>query len=272
MPTPRTAAIYNPKRGSRLPRVPRAVAIQAAAETVRTAQDAFTLDSAIQAWLTAVDASDDGMKRLASLMESSWGILPRLDPTTRRRVVPAAESIGTYIHANAYRPPYTEWDSILPNVFKASLSAAALTRYSGPFNRLPFHLKEAPRICTPVLIGTSNPWDEIAQLTAAGKLQVHSSPAGPDFDPSVDYRSVRWKGHDFRFTRLQAAVVKELHTASQAGHPEVDQQTLLASVESDAQRLLDIFRVTRKRPPGKKFHPAWRSLIVSNRGMYRLAL
>jgi hypothetical protein len=69
---------------------------------------------------------------------------------------------------------------------------------------------------------------------------------------SPDFRSVLWDGETYDFSPKQAAVVKQLWEAWENGTPVVSQAALLEGAESDATRLLDLFRR----------HPAWGVMIV----------
>ncbi len=80
---------------------------------------------------------------------------------------------------------------------------------------------------------------------------------------SADFRWVHWYGTDYTFTKTQAACVKVLWEEMENGTPELDQQTILSAVDSESQRLVDLF----------KGHPAWKTLIVAGTttGAFRLA-
>ncbi len=79
---------------------------------------------------------------------------------------------------------------------------------------------------------------------------------------SLDYRSVHWLGTDYSFTPVQAACVKILWEAMENGTPSVGGQTILAEVESESKRLIDLFRDNE----------AWGRMIVrgETKGSYRL--
>ncbi len=81
---------------------------------------------------------------------------------------------------------------------------------------------------------------------------------------SCDYRSVVWNGQKYTFTPSQAAAVKILWDAYSNGTPAVGQAAILEGIDSDADRLRDVFRSGR--------HPAWRTMIVpSGKGVFRLS-
>lgn len=84
---------------------------------------------------------------------------------------------------------------------------------------------------------------------------------------SPDFRSVRWHGHDYSFTRNQALCVKELWAAWEAGTPERDGVSVVTEADVSQARLVDVF----KRKSG--MHPAWGALIVpgATKGSYRLS-
>jgi hypothetical protein len=87
-------------------------------------------------------------------------------------------------------------------------------------------------------------------------------PVPRDTSHSADFRSVRWHGADYDLSPTQAAIMRQLWEAMEAGEPDVSGETLLEGAESESSRL----------PPLFQGHPAWGRLIVSRRrGMYRLA-
>ena len=59
------------------------------------------------------------------------------------------------------------------------------------------------------------------------------------------FRSVRWKGQLYSFTRLQAIVVGHLWRAYQQGTPDVADNLLMNSVDSKSDRIVDIFRSSK---------------------------
>lgn len=79
---------------------------------------------------------------------------------------------------------------------------------------------------------------------------------------SQDFRSVHWFGADYVFSALQAAVVRQLWEAREAGTPDVSGETLMLTAGSETREIRNAFRE----------HPAWGTMIVSlRRGVYRLA-
>jgi hypothetical protein len=91
----------------------------------------------------------------------------------------------------------------------------------------------------------------------------HNPADGPTHSP--DFRSVNWFGESYLFTGKQAAGIKVLWDAWEAGSPDVGQHALLEAMDSEQGRLDHIFR-SEGRP-----HPAWGKLIVrSSPGVYRL--
>lgn len=80
---------------------------------------------------------------------------------------------------------------------------------------------------------------------------------------SADFRSVHWSGEDYQFTATQAAAIKALWEAWEAGAPELSQATILERAGSETERLRDLFRD----------HPAWGVFVVSgsSKGSYRLS-
>lgn len=81
------------------------------------------------------------------------------------------------------------------------------------------------------------------------------------FEPSSDYRHVRFKDTDYHFGDVQAKILEMLHDASRSRNPWVHGKTLIYESGSQAIRLRDVFKHKRD----------WRDLIISNdRGYYRL--
>lgn len=78
----------------------------------------------------------------------------------------------------------------------------------------------------------------------------------------ADFRTLIWGGIRYHFTRSQAAAVRLLWEAWESGLPELSQEYVLAEIESDADKLSDLF----------KGNPAWGNVIVhAGKGMVRLA-
>ena len=80
---------------------------------------------------------------------------------------------------------------------------------------------------------------------------------------SKDFRSVKWCGQSYLFTKSQALCVKVMWEASQQGTPEMEGLTILTDADAAGTRLIDVFRK----------HPAWGTMIVKGgtKGAYRLA-
>jgi hypothetical protein len=81
---------------------------------------------------------------------------------------------------------------------------------------------------------------------------------------SPDFRSVTWYGVPYRFSALQAGVVKLLWEAWESGSPEVSQEYLLENAGSQSARVVDLF----------KGHPSCAAggmISHVGRGVYRLA-
>lgn len=80
---------------------------------------------------------------------------------------------------------------------------------------------------------------------------------------SKDFASVVWRGEPYSFTATQAAAVKLLWTAWEAGTPIMRHETVLVEIGSDADRLADIF----------KGHPAWMVMLIQGdvKGTVRLS-
>lgn len=77
-----------------------------------------------------------------------------------------------------------------------------------------------------------------------------------------DFRSVTWYGKPYRFTPIQAAIIKILWEARDHGTPDVGGQTLLEEAGSANGRLRDVFRGC----------PAWEDGMIapSGKGTYAL--
>jgi hypothetical protein len=87
---------------------------------------------------------------------------------------------------------------------------------------------------------------------------------------SEDFVSVRWDGTLFTFTKVQAACVRALWEAADAGTPVLSQETLQEKSGSnrDTFRLDHVFRESKTSKP----HPAWGAMIVSvGKGLFSLA-
>jgi hypothetical protein len=106
------------------------------------------------------------------------------------------------------------------------------------------------------------------RLRIAGRIiriHIEDAPAsGPpgERSHSADFRSVSWDGRTYSLTGMQAAVVRALWEAWQAGTPDVGQHTLLEAADSCADRLRDVFRHCQ----------AWGVLVVrgESKGTFRL--
>ena len=85
--------------------------------------------------------------------------------------------------------------------------------------------------------------------------------AEPIFVHRGDYSEVVFSGELFRLGPLQAAVVRQLHEASQSANPWKPGKELLSNSSASTMRIVDLFKVKKN----------WRTLIVSDgRGNYRL--
>lgn len=83
----------------------------------------------------------------------------------------------------------------------------------------------------------------------------------PTFIVSRDYSEVRCNGRRFQLGPIQAAVVRSLHRAAQAGRPWQNGKNILSEARSRSLRMSDVF----------KSKDNWRELIRSDRrGNYRL--
>lgn len=89
----------------------------------------------------------------------------------------------------------------------------------------------------------------------------------PDCAHSPDFRSVRWRGEAYSFTRNQALCMKQLWEAWEAGTPEMDGITVTTVADVSQTRLVDVFKSKGS------MHPAWGTVIVpgETKGSYRLS-
>jgi hypothetical protein len=123
-----------------------------------------------------------------------------------------------------------------------------------------------------------SPWlGRLRELTIDLAAVTDPAPAPPPRDGGqghgetrhgIDFRSVRWYGTDYTFTKNQAAIVKLLWDAWENGTPEVGGDTLLTEADCETKRLDHLFNLGKH---GR--HPAWGTMIRpgSQKGTYRLA-
>ena len=108
------------------------------------------------------------------------------------------------------------------------------------------------------------PPDSLLRLVAASEQVSSQSPDSPqeEFTASDGYHTVTFRGQSYTLTDSQAAVVGVLDKNAKRGTPDVNQHTVLAEIESDAERLRDLFRES----------PLWGMLIIQGerRGHYKL--
>ena len=113
--------------------------------------------------------------------------------------------------------------------------------------------------------------DESLNILKAGDTPHQPETAAESVKPtrevehSTDFRSVWWCGQDYTFTPNQAACVKLLWENWERGTPDVGEQTILEFIDSNQDRLRDIFV--------KGEHPAWGTMIKpgDTKGAFRLA-
>lgn len=101
------------------------------------------------------------------------------------------------------------------------------------------------------------------RLPASARCCVGTERARPaQATHSPDFRSLNWYGDPYKFSAVQAAVVKVLWEARDNGTPDVGQQALLEEAGSESTRLVDVF----------KRNEAWGIVIVpgESAGTYRL--
>jgi hypothetical protein len=119
-------------------------------------------------------------------------------------------------------------------------------------------------------------WSELERAIESAKSLFHATHyvkvrpnvwklTFPDFNHSPDFCTVNNKGTEYTFTKDQAQVVRLLFEAAQAGTPTLRGETILGQLQSNSQRIRDIFRSNPK---------AWKELIVAGekRGTFRLNL
>ena len=82
------------------------------------------------------------------------------------------------------------------------------------------------------------------------------SPEPQEFEHSVDYRRVDWRGKRFHFSPMQSQVVRLLHEEFKEGRDELGAAVLLEGSDSTGKYVRDIFRR----------HCAWRTLIIKGEG------
>ena len=90
------------------------------------------------------------------------------------------------------------------------------------------------------------------------------SPEPQEFEHSVDYRRVDWRGKRFHFSPMQSHVVRLLHEEFKEGRDELGAAVLLEGSDSLGKYLRDIFRR----------HCAWGTLIIAgeSKGTHKLNL
>jgi hypothetical protein len=90
-----------------------------------------------------------------------------------------------------------------------------------------------------------------------------NTPEDDTFSASGDYRSVRFKDELYATTKYQAIMIRVMHEAHIAGHPDVGAMKLLEAIENETSDVRNTFKTS----------PLWRTLVVSKRkGTYRLNL
>ena len=105
--------------------------------------------------------------------------------------------------------------------------------------------------------------DEAPTEGRIARTELSCGAKKPIFSASEDYRSVTYKGDSHILTQNQSIMVRLLHRAHLAGHPDVGKDRLLLAIESETSEVRSSF----------KNSPLWNSLIVrKRRGTYRLDL
>jgi len=100
-------------------------------------------------------------------------------------------------------------------------------------------------------------------LPRAGQSFRAGDPVTRDPYHSSDFQLIIWNGQRYTLSPKQRLVVKRLWEAWERGRPEVEQSALVRAADSEATRLLDLFRNS----------DAWGTLIVrvGTSTLYRLA-
>ena len=98
-----------------------------------------------------------------------------------------------------------------------------------------------------------NPQQKMTPMATDAQSEIRYSPR---------YRSVFWRGERFSFTETQGRAFGELLVCWINGTPDVPNDYLLETIDSDAKNLCDLFRQ----------HEAWNTIIVkgSTKGTRRL--
>ena len=101
--------------------------------------------------------------------------------------------------------------------------------------------------------------DKECTVEIVGRVMGARKSGKAQFDPT--FRHVSFKGRDFLFGPVQAAVVKQLYAAAKSGEPWQSGKKLLQEAGSESFSLRNVFAR----------QPFWRELIESDsRGLYRL--
>jgi hypothetical protein len=78
--------------------------------------------------------------------------------------------------------------------------------------------------------------------TEGSRTELSGSTKKPIFSASEDYRSVTYKGDSHILTQNQSIMVRLLHCAHLAGHPEVGKDRLLLAIESETSEVRSSFK------------------------------
>jgi len=81
---------------------------------------------------------------------------------------------------------------------------------------------------------------------------------------SADYHSIRWRGEYYTLTHFQAASIKLLHEAYLNDTPDLSEQYIVTTIDSECKRMRDLFRNS----------PLWDTLVIpgKRKGLLRLNL
>lgn len=96
--------------------------------------------------------------------------------------------------------------------------------------------------------------------TVSERYGANDGTDSADIDHSIDYRSVRWFGQAYTFSRNQAACVKVMWEEFERKTCFLGEQTILEHAGLRNNRLRDVFKTA------DGLHPAWNSMIIKKPG------
>lgn len=154
-------------------------------------------------------------------------------------------------------PSMTELESELQKEYRTTQACLMMRIPTGKALPVPV---EPPR---------QKPNDSISPCVPIGVAEIAVSESAPTVLHSPDFASVNWFGTLYEFTTNQAACIKVLWEAWQAGTPTLSQREILEAAGVSSERLDKVFE---EKKQGKLIkNPAWTDMIDSpKRGKYRL--